>query len=117
MIQLADPHPFTMEQKCIRLAERSLEAGRFSLPAGPGTIVVLTADVVESEPVLRETATTPIAAAATVSGMSASELGEQLHEDRGLLVVLVLHGPRAGQQRAISIALHRPWNAGQQHSA
>lgn len=99
----------TLEEECIRLAERSLEAGLFDLPAPDGHIAVLTAFLLGRNPVLRETTVMGLEAAASYSRLTPQELREQLQVDRGLLVVLVLHGPEPNQERALSIALHRPW--------
>lgn len=102
-------NPLSLEEKCIRLAEASLEGGRFELPVQEGYIVVLTAEVGKTDPVLCDVTTLPITAAAALSGLDAEELFQQMRIDRGLLVALILRGPRQDQQRAISIALHRPW--------
>lgn len=107
-MMVADPH--SLEEKCIDLAERSQMDGLFELPAAAGRIVLLSANLVDGDPVLSEIATPTIEAAASISGFEAARLREELREDRGLLVVVVLRRPN-GKQGAISIALHRPWSA------
>lgn len=113
MLKLADA--ISVQEKYVRLAERSLEAGVFELPAEDGRIVVLVADVADTAPILREVATMPIEAAASISELDADELREQSRADRGLLVVVVLRGPKEGQRFAATVALHRPWTDNQSH--